>query len=798
MKVKKHSLVLAMILVLAMSVSGFAATNPFSDVPAHHWAYDSVTHLAAVGLVEGYPDGTFGGNRTMTRYEAAMVFARALARLENLVESQVISNTAGVKEQIVAEVYAELEKMTDELVALIKEEFAKLEIPVVEVPAVKEVVELQPIERPFVMTAEAEAVITELVSKLTKEYLAEAADLAKETIVETGVIERVVVEDVDEEVVRNIAKEVLAASLSALQEEVKSNAGYVDMVVTKINDRIGRLTRNVDLIKADQNTQAKEIKKEIKAINGLIAALEGNVNALQQALDAEVVELSNALVKASNEFASELNLLGVRVDELELLYANLEGRVTEVEDAVAALEASVSELDQKVAEANKVKLSGSLSVNGSFVNIAQGDKELNSASGIFGNYADKNFASVTKINSKLSAQIDDGTVVNLILGATGDFPKNVDKFDKFVLEVVSDTPVKRLAIGTIGDDVPSRFDGNVVNLKPHGAVVDLGFGGLKSNLLLSPADKVVALRTGYQFIPALGVELTGASVTGANLKLADQKTVAGRLYGQLGGFDYSVKVALDHYAKDAEKNLLVDVKLGANLGILDVDANWAMAGENFGTSKMANKGFINATAQSKLQLDASAKLFGVNLGAGTYVEKDNNNDNVVNATMINAAYDVKFLLPLNLSARYGWRMVAGSTENDVHSQLKIGTGVELFGIDVNGSFTYVNNYINGDWRNPGSWKGQDANIIALGVGYDTNNFGGAKLELGYNFELAIPREETAKSFANEATHVLTAGYGISDGMKLNMSAKRINIGSLNENTESTNVDEIKAGLEIKF
>ena len=91
MNSKKVSAVLAVILVLALSASVFAA-NPFSDVPAHHWAYDSITKLAAVGLVEGYPDGTFGGTRTMTRYEAAMVFARALARLEALVESQVVSH----------------------------------------------------------------------------------------------------------------------------------------------------------------------------------------------------------------------------------------------------------------------------------------------------------------------------------------------------------------------------------------------------------------------------------------------------------------------------------------------------------------------------------------------------------------------------------------------------------------------------------------------------------------------------------------------------------------------------------
>ena len=47
----------------------------FPDIPANHWAYEYINGLAAKGIVEGYPDGTFGGDRTMTRYEfAAMLF----------------------------------------------------------------------------------------------------------------------------------------------------------------------------------------------------------------------------------------------------------------------------------------------------------------------------------------------------------------------------------------------------------------------------------------------------------------------------------------------------------------------------------------------------------------------------------------------------------------------------------------------------------------------------------------------------------------------------------------------------
>lgn len=50
----------------------------FPDVPENHWAYDYVATLAGNGIIEGYPDGMFGGGRSMTRYEFAAMFYRAL------------------------------------------------------------------------------------------------------------------------------------------------------------------------------------------------------------------------------------------------------------------------------------------------------------------------------------------------------------------------------------------------------------------------------------------------------------------------------------------------------------------------------------------------------------------------------------------------------------------------------------------------------------------------------------------------------------------------------------------------
>ena len=71
-------------------------TKLFPDVPANHWAYEYIAKLAGNGYIEGYPDGNFGGDRLMTRYEFAAVLYRA------------IENGAALEEKIIKEFEPEL------------------------------------------------------------------------------------------------------------------------------------------------------------------------------------------------------------------------------------------------------------------------------------------------------------------------------------------------------------------------------------------------------------------------------------------------------------------------------------------------------------------------------------------------------------------------------------------------------------------------------------------------------------------------------------------------------------------
>lgn len=84
---------ISILLVAAMVLSTVVATaNPFSDVPFSHWAYDAVNKLSAKGIIQGYPDGTFKGNKAVTRYALAMVTAKMVANIEQMLESGIGSN----------------------------------------------------------------------------------------------------------------------------------------------------------------------------------------------------------------------------------------------------------------------------------------------------------------------------------------------------------------------------------------------------------------------------------------------------------------------------------------------------------------------------------------------------------------------------------------------------------------------------------------------------------------------------------------------------------------------------------
>lgn len=95
-------------LIAGMTSTSFAAANPFSDIPANHWALKSLNKLAAEGIIEGYEDGTYRGDRAITRYEMAQMVARALAKTP---KTTISSSNRAELDKLAAEFRDELDNL---------------------------------------------------------------------------------------------------------------------------------------------------------------------------------------------------------------------------------------------------------------------------------------------------------------------------------------------------------------------------------------------------------------------------------------------------------------------------------------------------------------------------------------------------------------------------------------------------------------------------------------------------------------------------------------------------------------
>ncbi len=101
----KKILAIAAVAALTAGVSAYAA-NPFSDVSTSDWAYQAVSELSDQGIVEGYPDGTFKGERNITRYELAQIIARLMAN-----EDQYNAEQRAMIDQLASEYADELNNL---------------------------------------------------------------------------------------------------------------------------------------------------------------------------------------------------------------------------------------------------------------------------------------------------------------------------------------------------------------------------------------------------------------------------------------------------------------------------------------------------------------------------------------------------------------------------------------------------------------------------------------------------------------------------------------------------------------
>jgi hypothetical protein len=119
---KKITITIALMLIFALVMPAFAQSFP--DVPGNHWAYEAINKLVAAGVIEGYPDGEYKGQQSMTRYEMAVIISRALdnliaeqERMAAEMEAMGEGLTTGQAEDVTAIVRSLMERNTQDMLS---------------------------------------------------------------------------------------------------------------------------------------------------------------------------------------------------------------------------------------------------------------------------------------------------------------------------------------------------------------------------------------------------------------------------------------------------------------------------------------------------------------------------------------------------------------------------------------------------------------------------------------------------------------------------------------------------------
>ncbi len=307
MKKRLVTLLAGLLTVLSM---GFGLAQ-FSDVPAGHWAKEAVEALAAKGLVIGFPDGTFRGNETLTRYQAALIIYRLLQQIEAELKAKGESPTMkALSEEDLQALKNAVQELAAELAALgvrvsaledsaaTKEDIARLEALIEE------------LKKPMGEPGMDQAALQDLMDRV------EAASIAADTALAQA--------------------QQLAGQLEALSQEVEGVKGDVSALQTQVEANAGAIQA--------LNELAVLLNQDVLSLQDRVTALEKMVSGGQELPDLEQFATKED-VAAVQEFAaalrSDLVKLADRVSALDTTVQGLNNRLTAVEGTRPSLTGSI-------------------------------------------------------------------------------------------------------------------------------------------------------------------------------------------------------------------------------------------------------------------------------------------------------------------------------------------------------------------------------------------------------------------------------------------------------------------------
>ena len=288
---------IATVLAVLM-IGGATAQEAFPDIPAGHWAGEAVARIADLGIVIGFPDGTFRGNESFTRYQAALVVSRMLDVIDDRIEAA----QAMTQEDIVA-----LRNALQELASDVAAQEARL------------------------------GAVEDAVAGLADDVTADRARIEA--------LEAAIEEVIDPDVLRDLQNQLEA--LRAAVDTAQATADAAEALATQALDAVDALEQ-----------QVRDNAAAIAALNELVAMLEEDIARLEipDEIDPEIfnrLDRAEADIANIREFTVLLRrdqvaltervaALEERVDEHDELIADLDDRLTRVEEDMLIISGSIA------------------------------------------------------------------------------------------------------------------------------------------------------------------------------------------------------------------------------------------------------------------------------------------------------------------------------------------------------------------------------------------------------------------------------------------------------------------------
>lgn len=298
----KKAGILFLFLFLALGVF----SQSFKDVPINHWAYDAVEKLSGIGIIEGYPDGTFKGLENMNRYQLTV----ALSRTIDYVEQSMI--------EPLAQNLANLERTVSSL----------------SVPQGVSSAELQQLQTRLNSVASDLSTLQGSVSRL---------DSSVKELQNSYELLGYATTKIDE-----LERKVNAISVPAVSETDIRN---LNTRVTNLENTVGSLNSNYQNL----SQTVSNSNQEIQSLKNSVASIQNSFSSVNQDLDRLNALTANLNSKIDSKVdKTEFTSLKNTTDELSVQLSNNTQSVSELSQNLQTVQSSVDQLSQEVTDVKQI------------------------------------------------------------------------------------------------------------------------------------------------------------------------------------------------------------------------------------------------------------------------------------------------------------------------------------------------------------------------------------------------------------------------------------------------------------